>query len=155
MPENQSKIDKSDVRVRPARRGDAAAIARLAADLARHVEDPDPELTPGRVIALGFGRDRLTRYLVATRAGCVVGMAAYGSHVDVHMNLATLYLSDLAVDPALRGAGVGRALMADLARRALGLGAVLRWEVWHGNATAMAFYDGIGATRLPEETDAM
>lgn len=151
----QSGIEEPAVRVRPARRGDALAISRLAGGLARHVEDPDPALTPDRVVALGFGPRRLTRYLVATRAGTVVGMAAFGSHVDLHMNLPTLYLSDLAVDPGARGVGVGRLLMAALARQALSHGALLRWEVWRGNTTAMAFYKTLGATCLDGEATTM
>ncbi len=143
------------VRVRPARRTDAAAIARLAGELARHVEDPDPGLSPERVVALGFGPRAMARYLVATREGTVIGMAAWGTHVDLHMNLPTVYLSDLAVDGAARGSGAGRALLAAMARIALERGAVLRWELWQGNTSALAFYQACGAIGLGEDVAAM
>lgn len=143
------------IRVRPARRTDATAIARLAGQLARHVEDEDPGLSPQRVIALGFGPRAMTRYLVATRGGAVVGMAAWGTHVDLHMNLPTVYLSDLAVDPAARGTGAGRALMTGMARIALERGAVLRWELWQGNTSARAFYEALGAATLGEDVATM
>lgn len=151
----QSPVNRGPVRVRKARKADAPAIARLAGILARHVEDPDPALTPDRVIALGFGAGRLTRYLVATRGGAVVGMAAFGSHVDLHMDLPTVYLSDLAVDPGARGLGVGRALLAATAREAVARGAVLRWELWQGNTSALAFYEACGALRLGEDVMTM
>jgi ribosomal protein S18 acetylase RimI-like enzyme len=155
MEVTQFKMVKRSIRVRPARRADAPAIARLAGELARHVEDPDPRLTPERVIALGFGSCAMTRYLVATVDGAVAGMAAFGTHVDLHMNLPTVYLSDLAVDPAAQGTGAGRALMAALARLALARGAVLRWGIWQENAQALAFYQACGAVRLDEDVFAM
>ncbi len=97
----------------------------------------------------------MTRYLVATRAGSVIGMAAWGTHVDIHMNLPTIYLSDLAVDPQARGSGAGRALMVAMARIALERGAVLRWGLWQGNASARAFYEALGAAVLDQDVDAM
>ena len=151
----QSPVNREPLKVRRARRADAPAIARLAGILARHVEDPDPGLTPERVVALGFGPGRLTHYLVATRAGAVVGMAAFGSHVDLHMDLPTIYLSDLAVDTAARGLGVGRVLLAATAREAVARGAVLRWELWRGNTSALAFYEACGALRLGEDVMTM
>ena len=45
--------------------------------------------------------------------------------------------------------------MAAVAREALSHGAVLRWEVWRGNATAMAFYEALGATCLGGDTVTM
>ena len=151
----QLTMVKRAIRVRPARRADAPAIARLAAELARHVEDPDPRLTSERVVALGFGPRAMTRYLVATQGGAVVGMAAFGTHVDLHMDLPTVYLSDLSVDPAARGTGAGRALMAAVAQIALERGAVLRWGIWQANAQALAFYEACGAARLDEDVFTM
>ena len=150
MGAKQAKVANVPVRVRPARRSDAPDIARLGAALARHVADPDPGLTPERVIALGFGPRRLARYLVATQDGAVRGVAVLGCWVDLHMNRPTLYLSDLVVDEGARGAGVGRTLLAASAREALRLHAVLRWEVWGGNESALAFYDAVGARPLEE-----
>jgi len=151
----QFSVNNPQIRVRAARRVDAQAIARLAGVLARHVEDPDPDLAPERVITLGFGPRRLARYLVASRAGAVVGMAAFGTLVDLHMNTPVVYLSDLAVDPAARGLGVGRVLLAATAREALARGAVLRWGLWQGNTSALAFYKACGAVRLEEDVATM
>ncbi len=142
--------------VRAARHADAPAIADLGAMLARHVEDPDPGLTPERVIAEGFGPRRRCRYLVAVVAGEVIGVAVLGQWFDLHMARPVLYLSDCVVTPVARGLGAGRALMAAAARAALDEGcAMLRWEVWDGNATARAFYARLGARELDESVVTM
>jgi len=149
-------LDSAGLRVRPARRADAPAIARLGAELARFVGDTDPGLTAERVVALGFGPRRRTRFLVATLGRRVVGAAALGQWVDIHMNRPVLYLSDMVVEPACRGHGVGRALFAaaaDMARRE-GC-AMLRWEVWTQNAAALAFYEAAGGRRLDEDVVVM
>lgn len=60
-----------------------------------------------------------------------------------------LYLDDLFVDPAVRGTGAGRALLAHLRVLAheRGLG-VVRWITREDNATARALYDTV-ATATP------
>lgn len=142
-------------RVRPARRADAPAIARLCTELARFVGDPDPGLAAGRVVALGFGPGRVARYLVATLDGRVVGVAVLGQWVDLHMNRPVLYLSDMAVQPDCRGRGVGRALFEAAAAMARRSGSVLRWEVWTQNVSALAFYEAAGGRRLDEDVVVM
>jgi GNAT superfamily N-acetyltransferase len=64
-----------------------------------------------------------------------------------------LYLEDLFVRPAQRGRGIGKALLANLARRCLdeGLGR-LRWWVLNWNEPSIAFYRSLGAEARPEWT---
>jgi GNAT superfamily N-acetyltransferase len=57
-----------------------------------------------------------------------------------------LYLEDLYVRPGLRGGGIGKALLAHLARRCAAEGlARLEWSVLDWNVPAITFYDSIGA----------
>ncbi|OYU95878.1 MAG: hypothetical protein CFE45_19425 [Burkholderiales bacterium PBB5] len=62
-----------------------------------------------------------------------------------------LYLEDLYVQPAHRGAGIGQALL-----RHLGAIAVQRdygrfeWSVLDWNANAIALYEKMGATVMPD-----
>jgi GNAT superfamily N-acetyltransferase len=60
-------------------------------------------------------------------------------------------LEDLFVKPAHRGAGVGRAFLASLAllARERGCGRY-EWSVRDWNRSAIAFYEGLGATVLPD-----
>ena len=64
-----------------------------------------------------------------------------------------LYLEDLFVEPAHRGRGIGKALLASVARRALerGCGRV-EWSVLDWNTPAIAFYESTGARALKEWT---
>ena len=62
-----------------------------------------------------------------------------------------IYLEDIFVRPALRGRGIGKALMARLAARCVEQGwARLEWAVLDWNAPSIAFYKSIGAQVLDE-----
>jgi GNAT superfamily N-acetyltransferase len=64
-----------------------------------------------------------------------------------------IYLEDLFVRPEHRGAGVGKALLVNLAQRCVqeGLGR-LEWAVLDWNAPAIAFYRSMGARLLDDWT---
>jgi diamine N-acetyltransferase len=62
-----------------------------------------------------------------------------------------IYVEDLFVRPAYRARGIGRALMARLARRCVEEGwARFEWAVLDWNAPSIAFYRSIGATVMDE-----
>jgi GNAT superfamily N-acetyltransferase len=62
-----------------------------------------------------------------------------------------LYLEDLFVKPEVRGQGVGKALLLELARVANKRGyGRMEWTVLDWNQPAIDFYESIGARRLPE-----
>ena len=61
------------------------------------------------------------------------------------------WVKRVAVDPEIRGAGVGRALIAELERRFLAGGVdQLRLGVYDDNKTALAFWESLDYTELPE-----
>lgn len=141
------------VHIRRARRADAAAIAGLAAELARALGG-DPALRRvAHVLRNGFGHGRTGEYHVALRDGAVVGYALLGCNHEAHSGNRVLLLSDLCVDPAVRRGGVGRALMARVARRAAELDCTsVIWEVWNENPRAFPFYEVLGAWRSDDVT---
>ena len=62
-----------------------------------------------------------------------------------------LYLEDLYVQPARRGLGLGKALLSHLAALAVQRGCGrFEWSVLDWNANAIAFYQRMGATVLPD-----
>jgi GNAT superfamily N-acetyltransferase len=82
--------------------------------------------------------------------GCVgeepVGFALYFHSFSTFLGRPGLYLEDLFVRPAERGRGVGRYLLAWLARTALERGCGrLEWTVLDWNAAAIGFYRKLGA----------
>jgi GNAT superfamily N-acetyltransferase len=57
-----------------------------------------------------------------------------------------IYLEDLYVRPEFRGKGLGKALLAHLAKTAVEAGAqCVDWSVLDWNKPSIEFYDGIGA----------
>ncbi len=75
-------------------------------------------------------------------AGIAVWYYSFSTFLGRH----GLYLEDIFVDPASRGQGVGKALLARLARRCVdeGLGR-FEWTVLDWNKSAIDFYAAMGA----------
>jgi GNAT superfamily N-acetyltransferase len=64
-----------------------------------------------------------------------------------------IYLEDLFVKPAFRGKGIGKALLAHLAKRAVAEGcARVEWWVLDWNEPSIKFYESLGAIPMEEWT---
>jgi GNAT superfamily N-acetyltransferase len=91
-----------------------------------------------------FFDDNEPMHALAEHEGRVVGLVHYlfrRSTVSLGPNC---YLQDLFTDAALRGQGVGRALIAAVAERARAGGASrVYWMTHESNATAMKLYDQV------------
>lgn len=135
------------VTIRRAEPADAEAIIALINALGAFVEDPPTRLTPEDIRRDGFGPGAWFACFVAELNGQAVGFAiAYPGFATDHGGRG-LHIADLYVDESLRGQGIGRALMAAVARHGRELSALwLVWDVWIRNETAKAFYERIGAT---------
>ena len=82
--------------------------------------------------------------LVAECDGALVGIAHYLFHRSTILIEPTCYLQDLYTLEALRGSGIGAALIAAACERARDAGASrLYWQTHESNATAMRLYDRI------------
>jgi len=125
---------------------DFDAVQALAGQLARHIEEAPPALTPEGFAASHLGAEAAMKLLLAEQDGVVVGLASWTVVHELYSGGAGLYISDLVVDGAVRGEGVGRALMEMVQAWARAAGIrKLGWDVWHANASAMAFYEALGA----------
>ena len=83
---------------------------------------------------------------MAEVGGEVVGCALWFLNFSTWRGVHGVYLEDLYVQPAHRGAGLGRALLATLAGVCTERGyARLEWSVLDWNAPSIAFYRGLGA----------
>ena len=140
----------NDIRVRRARRADAAAIARLAGQFTADEGGGKDPMSEAAILRHGFGPRRLFWILVATRADDVLGYALVYPGYDGGESTPGLHLSDLFVRADARRQGVGRALMDGVAAdtRRMG-GAWYTWFVAHTNADGRAFYDRVGAKVMP------
>jgi GNAT superfamily N-acetyltransferase len=83
----------------------------------------------------------------------VVGCALWFLNFSTWRGVHGLYLEDLYVAPAHRGAGIGRALLARLAAVCADRGlARLEWAVLDWNTPSIGFYRTLGAVALDEWT---
>jgi GNAT superfamily N-acetyltransferase len=80
--------------------------------------------------------------LVAEQAGALVGLAHYLFHRSTTAIHPVCYLNDLLTDEAVRGRGIGQALIEAVAQAARAANAPrLYWLTHDTNATAMRLYD--------------
>jgi ribosomal protein S18 acetylase RimI-like enzyme len=79
---------------------------------------------------------------LAVYDGAMAGFTACVLHAGTWTQQPICYLEDLFVDPALRGKGIGEALIDDLIARAKELGwSRLYWHTRENNAVARRLYD--------------
>ena len=140
-------------RIRPAVAADAAIILRFIRELA-DFENALHEVaaTEESVAASLFGEGSVSRAAICeTVDGDPAGSAVWFKTYSTWQSKNGLYLEDLYVTPAHRGAGVGKMLLRHLARIALAEGCGrFEWSVLDWNEPAIRVYDGIGAEAHPE-----
>lgn len=98
-----------------------------------------------------FGSRPYAEVVLAETAGNVAGFALFFYNYSTFLTQPGLYLEDLFVLPEYRRLGIGKALLIHLAQRAIAEDCGrLEWSVLDWNASAIAFYEKMGATVLPD-----
>lgn len=140
--------------IRPAAAEDVPAIHRLIRELAEYERSLDQvAVTEDQLAASLFGPEPAVFAHVAEHDGSVVGFALWFLNYSTWLGRPGIYLEDLYVTPAIRGAGLGRALLAELARICVERGyGRLEWWVLDWNSPAIAFYTALGAVAMDEWT---
>lgn len=157
--------------IRPATPADVPTLLRFIRELAAYEREPDKVVaTEADLLRDGFGLDPQGKplhpappprfhALIADwtsephqaaepyQAVEPVGFALYFRSYSTWVGHHGIRLEDLYVTPARRGQGIGRALLATLARIALEEGCTrLEWDVLTWNEPALAVYRRLGAT---------
>ena len=152
MEEPVLKPARADFALRPATRADVPELLRLIRELA--VYEKLEHMAAGTVPMLTdalFGAHPAAEAMVAERGGRAVGFALYFTTFSTFLCKPGLYLEDLFVEPAHRGAGIGKALLAALAALAAQRGCGrLEWRVLDWNEPSIRFYESLGASLLKE-----
>jgi GNAT superfamily N-acetyltransferase len=138
--------------LRAAVAADVPAIVGLIGELAEFEKLTHLlQVTPQGLHPHLFGERPVAEALVAEFGGAVVGFALFFTNFSTFLGKPGLYLEDLYVQPAHRGAGIGAAMLKQLAalanQRDYGR---FEWSVLDWNVDAIRFYERMGATLLPQ-----
>ncbi len=100
-----------------------------------------------------FGANPAAEVVIGYAGEQPAGFALFFHNYSTFLGQRGLYLEDLFVFPEWRGKGLGRQLLAHLARIAVERGCGrMEWSVLDWNEQAMRVYRGIGATPLDDWT---
>ena len=142
------------ITIRPATIDDVPLIRQLIAELADYEKLAHAAVaTDDDLRAQLFGAHPAAEVLIGEVDGEPAGFALFFHNFSTFLGKRGLYLEDLFVRPAFRGAGLGRHLMAALARIALQRDCGrFEWSVLDWNQPAIDFYRRLGATGMDEWT---
>ena len=140
--------------IRPAVPDDSATILRFAKELAAFEREPDAVVATEALMRESLFGDRpAAEAVIAEIDGAAAGFAVFFHNFSTWTGRRGIWLDDLYVTPDARGAGVGKALIAHVAGIAVDRGcARFEWWVLDWNASAIGFYDSIGAENMDQWT---
>ena len=144
--------------IRPATAADLPLIAQLIRDLADYERLAsevrfDEAVLGDKLFGQNGGRGPYAEVLIGELDGEPEGFALFFHNFSTFEGKPGIYLEDLFVRPAARGAGLGKALLAKLAALTLARDcARLEWSVLDWNEPALGFYRKLGARSMDEWT---
>lgn len=140
--------------IRPARPGDTAGIAELVRELAEYERAPDQVCLDEVDLAQALFCDSPKVFAhVAERNGTVEAMVVWFITYSTWTGRHGIYVEDLVVTSHARRQGLGRALLAELARLAIEAGYPrLQCSVLDWNEPAIGFYRHLGARPMGDWT---
>ncbi|HVW44573.1 MAG TPA: GNAT family N-acetyltransferase [Amycolatopsis sp.] len=141
------------MRIRRIQESDVDTVVGLVHDLAAYEKAPaECRLNSEKLRTALFGDHPAVFAHVAEQAGEIVGFALWFLNFSTWRGVHGIYLEDLYVRPELRGSGLGKALLATLAKECVDNGyARLEWSVLDWNP-ATGFYKALGALPMDEWT---
>lgn len=141
--------------IRPATPDDVPVIGEFIRELALYERAPDKALaTDAQLRESLFGpQPAVYAHLAVADDGQPAGFALWFLNYSTWRGTHGIYLEDLFVRPAFRGAGYGKRLLAELARIAVDRGYwCVQWWVLDWNTPSIDFYRSLGAEAQDEWT---
>jgi GNAT superfamily N-acetyltransferase len=131
---------------------DVSAVVGLIRELAEFEQLTHLlRVTPETLHPHLFGDKPVVECVVGEVAREVVAFALFFTNFSTFLAKPGLYLEDLYVKPEFRGRGLGRALLEHLGALAVQRDyGRFEWSVLDWNEHAIRFYQGMGATVMPE-----
>ncbi|MBF8294512.1 MAG: family N-acetyltransferase [Bacteroidetes bacterium] len=142
-----STLSSNRLSIVPATRNDLSLILALIKELAEYERLAHEVIATEEVLSETlFGEQPYAEVVLAYYDDEPVGYALYFHSFSTFLGRPGLYLEDLFVRPAVRGKGIGKALLAFVAHvaseRKCGR---LEWSVLNWNEPAIGFYKSLGA----------
>jgi GNAT superfamily N-acetyltransferase len=140
--------------IRRARPDDAGLVLSLVGELADYQKLADVvKATEAEIGEALFGDSPRLFCEIAEWDDEPVGFAVWFNNFSTFTGRPGLYLEDLFVRPALRGKGIGKALLVHLARQCIANDwPRLQWMVLKWNTPSIEFYQSLGATLMDDWT---
>src|ERR1700720_1830246 len=140
--------------IRRARPDEAGLVLSLVRELAEYEKLlHEVEATEAMIGEALFGSNVRLFCDIAEWNGEAAGFAVWFINFSTFSGRSGIYLEDLFVRPALRGKGIGKALLSHLAKECVTNGwSRLQWSVLDWNEPSIAFYKSLGAVMLDEWT---
>ncbi|KKB84903.1 GCN5 family acetyltransferase [Devosia limi DSM 17137] len=147
-------MSADDLVIRAAVPGDAALVVQFIAELAEYEKLSHEAKAKEADIARDlFGDQPRVFCEIAEWQGKPVGFTLWFYTYSSFQGRQGMWLEDLYVDPTMRGKGIGKALLVNLARRCVaeGLGR-FEWWVLDWNEPSIEFYKSQGGVMQDEWT---
>jgi len=140
--------------IRNAAPGDEPLILQLIREHAEHEQlSHEVQTDARRISAALFGSAPMAEVVIAELQRDGLGFALFFPNYSTFLGRPGIFLDDLYVRPAARAQGIGRMLLAHVAKLALERGcARVEWAVMQHNRAATAFYCALGAQPLQDWT---
>ena len=140
--------------IRPAQRADLDLVFSFIRELAEYERLLDRvDATTDDIARALFSAHPRVFCDLAAYDGQPAGFALWFYNYSTFRGRHGIYLEDLFVRPASRGKGIGKALLANLAKRAVADGcARVEWSVLNWNEPSIEFYKSLGAVAIDEWT---
>jgi GNAT superfamily N-acetyltransferase len=140
--------------IRRARPGEAGLVLSLLRELAEYEKlSHEVEASEADIGAALFGANPVLFCEIAEWHGEPAGFAVWFPNFSTFTGRPGIHLEDLFVRPRQRGKGIGKALLAHLAKACVANGwSRLQWSVLNWNTPSIEFYKSRGAVLMDEWT---
>jgi len=146
--------DSTNIEIRPATVADVPRLLELIRGLAAYEKlSSEVIATEAQLRQHLFGPHPAAQVRLASVSGETVGFALFFRNFSTFLGRPGIYLEDVFVVPEFRGHGVGRALLAAVARVAVEQNCGrMEWSVLDWNEPAIRFYKSLGAAPMSQWT---
>jgi GNAT superfamily N-acetyltransferase len=140
--------------IRRARADEAGLVYNFVRELAEYEKlSHEVEATEADIAEALFGESPVLFCDIAEWDGEPAGFAVWFVNFSTFSGRHGIYLEDLFVRPALRGKGIGKALLMHLANQCVANGwSRLQWAVLDWNTPSIEFYKSLGADLMDQWT---